>query len=149
MAEFIYNNAPFTSTSLLPFFINYGYYPSAHNPPAEPRARNPVNQYYAHWITQVYNNTRKRLKKSRVRIKEWANKRRNSPRTYTVGQLVILNARHLKTHYFTRKFDYKMVGPFCVLNVISPTVIRFNLLKKWYIYNSFYISFLEPYRTGL
>ena len=42
-----------------------------------------------------------------------------------------------------------MVGPFCVFNVISPTAVRFNLPKKWYIYNSFYISLLEPYRTGL
>ena len=42
-----------------------------------------------------------------------------------------------------------MVDPFRVLNVISPMVIRFNLPKKWRIYNSFYISLLEPYRTGL
>ena len=51
MAEFVYNKTPFTSTGLLPFFANYGYYLSAYNLPAEPRARNPVNQYYAHWIT--------------------------------------------------------------------------------------------------
>ena len=149
MAEFVYNNAPFTSISLSPFFINYGYYPLVYNPPAEPRAQNPVNQYYTHWITQVYNNTRKRLEKSRVCIKEWVNKRRNSPRIYAVGQLIILNAYHLKTRYFTRKFDYKMVNPFRVFNIISLTVIRLDLPKKQRIHNFFYISFLEPYRTGL
>ena len=121
MAEFIYNNTPSASIGLLSFFANYGYYPLAYNPPAEPCARNPINQYYTHWITQVYNNTRKRLKKSRVRIKEWVNKRQNSPRTYTVGQLIILNARHLKTRYPTHKFDYKMVGPFRILNIIFVT----------------------------
>ena len=42
-----------------------------------------------------------------------------------------------------------MVGPFYVLNIISPTAVRFNLLKKWRIHNSFYISLLEPYYTGL
>ena len=42
-----------------------------------------------------------------------------------------------------------MVGPFCVLNVISPTAVRLDFLKKWRIHNSFYISLLEPYRTGL
>ena len=57
MAKFIYNNALFALIGLLFFFINYGYYLSIYNPPAEPRARNPVNQYYAYWITQVYNNT--------------------------------------------------------------------------------------------
>ena len=85
MAEFVYNNAPSTLIGLLPFFANYGYYPSVYNPSAEPRARNPVSQYYAHWITQVYDNIRKRLEKSRVCIKEWVNKWRNSLRIYAVG----------------------------------------------------------------
>ena len=48
MAEFIYNNALSASIGLLPFFANYGYHPLAYNPPAEPRARNPASQYYAH-----------------------------------------------------------------------------------------------------
>ena len=61
----------------------------------------------------------------------------------------MLNACHLKTRCPTRKFDYKMVGPFRILSIISLTVIRLNLLKKWRIHNSFYISLLEPYRTGL
>ena len=85
MAKFVYNNAPFASISLLPFFVNYKYYPLAYNPPAEPHIRNPINQYYAYWITQVYNDTRKRLEKSRVCIKEWVDKRRNSYQIYTVG----------------------------------------------------------------
>ena len=85
IAEFVYNNAPFASIGFLPFFANYGYYPLAYNPPAEPRARNPVSQYYAHWMTQVYDNTRKRLEKSRVCMKEWVDKRRNFFRIYAVG----------------------------------------------------------------
>ena len=48
MAEFVYNNTPFTLIGLSLFFINYGYYLSVYNPPAEPRARNPANQYYCH-----------------------------------------------------------------------------------------------------
>ena len=42
-----------------------------------------------------------------------------------------------------------MVNPFRILNIISPTAIRLNLPKKWRIHNSFYISLLELYRTGL
>ena len=61
----------------------------------------------------------------------------------------MFNACHFKTRYFIRKFNYKIVGPFCVLSVISLTVVRLNLPKKWCIYNSFYVSLLEPYRTGL
>ena len=63
-------------------------------------------------------------------MKEWVDKRRNSHRIYAVGQLVMLNARHLKTRCPICKFDYKMVGPFRVLSVISPTVVWFDLPKK-------------------
>ena len=42
-----------------------------------------------------------------------------------------------------------MVGPFCVFSVISPMAVRLDLPKKWRIHNSFYISLLEPYYTGL
>ena len=42
-----------------------------------------------------------------------------------------------------------MVGPFCIFSVIFPTAVRFDLPKKWYIYNSFYVFLLELYRTGL
>ena len=35
MAEFVYNNVPFTLIGLPPFFANYGYYPLVYNPPAE------------------------------------------------------------------------------------------------------------------
>ena len=66
-----------------------------------------------------------------------------------MGQLIILNARYLKTHRPTHKFDHKIVNPFHILKIISPTAVRLNLPKKWRIHNSFYISLLEPYRTGL
>ena len=61
----------------------------------------------------------------------------------------MLNTRHLKTRHPIHKFDHKIVNPFYILNIISPTVIRLNLPKKWRIYNSFYVSLLKPYRTGL
>ena len=61
----------------------------------------------------------------------------------------MLNARRFKTRRPIYKFDYKIVGPFCILNIIFPTVIRLNFPKKWRIYNSFCISLLEPYRTSL
>ena len=41
-----------------------------------------------------------------------------------------------------------MLGPFRISKVISPNAMRLTLPTKWRIYNSFYISLLEPYRTG-
>ena len=42
-----------------------------------------------------------------------------------------------------------MVGPFRVLSVISSTAVRLELPRRWRVHNSFHVSLLEPYRTGL
>ena len=60
----------------------------------------------------------------------------------------MLNARNIKTKRLAKKLDKKMFGPFRISKVISPNAMRLTLPTKWRIYNSFYISLLEPYRTS-
>ena len=61
----------------------------------------------------------------------------------------MLNTYHFKIRYPICKFNYKIISPCRILNIISPTAIGLNFPKKWRIYNSFYISLLKSYRTGL
>ena len=42
----------------------------------------------------------------------------------------MLNTRYFKTHYPTHKFVHKIINPFRILNIISPTAIRFNFPKN-------------------
>ena len=60
----------------------------------------------------------------------------------------MLNARNIKTKRLAKKLDKKMLGPFRISKVISLNAMRLTLPTKWRIYNSFYISLLELYRTG-
>ena len=60
----------------------------------------------------------------------------------------MLNARNIKTKRLAKKLDKKMLGPFRISKVIFPNAMRLTLPTKWRIYNSFYISLLELYRTG-
>ena len=60
----------------------------------------------------------------------------------------MLNMCNIKTKRPAKKLDKKMLGPFRISKVISLNAIRLTLPTKWRIYNSFYISLLELYRTS-
>ena len=96
----------------------------------------------------IYDQARTDLEIARKRIKDWADKRRKNPPAFAVGQLVMLNARNIKTKRPAKKLGKKMLGPFRISKVISPNAMRLTLPTKWRIYNSFHISLLELYYTS-
>lgn len=146
-AEFAYNNTVSSSSHMTPFYANYGYHPATHNPSLG-TPKNPGSRLYSHWMTQVQEDARKHLEQSRHRMKTWADKKRVENPEYTEGQLVMLNAKNVKTRRPAKKLDQKMLGPFKIQKVISPTAVRLTLPKGWRIHNSFHVSLIEPYRAG-
>ncbi len=148
-AEFAYNNCAQSSTGISPFYANYGYNPVGHNPPAEDNIRNPASRSYVHWMTQVHDECRKQLERARSRAKQYADRRRIDAPAYSEGDLVMLNAKNIKTKRPAKKLDKRMLGPFKVIQVISPSAMRLELPSRWRIHNSFHVSLLEPYRSGI
>ena len=146
-AEFAYNNARSTSTGMSPFYANYGYHPAAHNPPDEV-ARNPQSLLMAHWMTRIYNEACATLKEAKARMKRYADRTRTEPPTYKEGQLVMLDARNIKTKRPTKKLDRKLLGPFNIAKVVSPSALQLTLPSRWRIHDTFHVSLIEPYRTG-
>jgi hypothetical protein len=149
MAEFAYNNAKTSTIGMTPFYANYGYHPSAHNPPAGTSVKNPASRLYAHWMTQVHEEARKNLETAKSRMKHWADKKRREAPTFAKDQLVWLNAKNIKTKRPSKKLDKKMLGPFRIQKVISPTAVRLTLPASWRIHNTFHVSLIEPYRAGI
>ena len=146
-AEFAYNNAESTATRMTPFYANYGYHPVASNPP-DPSARNPASENYAHWMKRVYEEAGKMLQQTQARMKKYADRKRTETPPFKEEQLVMLDARNIKSKRPAKKLDRKLLGPFKVQKVISPTAVRLTLPKRWRIHNSFHVSLIEPYRTG-
>ncbi|CCE34844.1 uncharacterized protein CPUR_08783 [Claviceps purpurea 20.1] len=146
-AEFAYNNSTSSATTLSPFFANYGYHPNANNP-SSGAPLNPGSRLYSHWMTDVHVEAKKHLERSRQRMKEWADKRRTEPPAYKVDDLVMLNARNIRTKRPAKKLDKKMLGPFRIDKIISPTAVQLRLPTSWRIHKSFHVSLIEPFRTG-
>jgi hypothetical protein len=67
---------------------------------------------------------------------------------YSVGDMVMLSAKHLKTRRPSKKLDHKMQGPFKITKVISPTAVRLELPRRWRVHNTFHVSLLEPLRIS-
>lgn len=146
-AEFAWNNARSTSTGSSPFYANYGYHPAANNPPDE-SARNPHSEIMAHWMTTVYENLCETLKESRERMKKYADRKRTEAPSFAEKQLVMLDARNIKTKRPSKKLDKKLLGPFKISKVVSPTAVKLELPERWKIHPTFHVSLIEPFRTG-
>ena len=147
MAEFAYNNSVTAGNGMTPFYANYGFHPTAVNPPDE-EPLNPASTVYAHWMRTIFDESRKGLEAAQERMRRYTDPARKNPPAYQVGDLVMLNGRNIKTRRPTRKLDHKNHGPFQIEKIISPLAIRLTLPRKWKIHNVFHVSLLEPYRTS-
>ena len=147
MCEFAYNNSVTSAHQLSPFYANYGFHPRT-NWPVEAEAKNPSGRNYIHWMTGVHEWCKATLLETAERMKKYYDlKAKDIPRL-KVGDLVMLNGKHLKTRRPCKKLDHKMQGPFKVEKVLSPTAVRLTLPQRWGGPKSFHVSLLEPYRRS-
>jgi len=66
-----------------------------------------------------------------------------------VGDLVMLNAKNIRTKRPTKKLSPRMHGPFKVLEVEKgEQAFKLEISLRWKIHPIFHVSLLEPYRTS-
>ncbi|KAG6055968.1 hypothetical protein E4U32_005980 [Claviceps aff. humidiphila group G2b] len=65
---------------------------------------------YSRWMTEVHDEAKKQPNRSRQQMKDWADKRRVEPPTSEEGDLVMFNARNIRTKLPAKKLDKKMLG---------------------------------------
>jgi hypothetical protein len=147
MAEHAYNNSVTSPTGLTPFYANYGRHPETMNP-RKIDIVNPASEAYAHWMKQTITDNREALEKTRERMVKYAEAAKTKPPNYAVGDLVMLNGRHIKTKRPARKLDHKYHGPFQIEKVVSPTAMRLTLPVKWKKHPTFHVSEIEPFSSG-
>ncbi len=74
-----------------------------------------------------------------------ANQRGPPPAQFYLREQVWLDASHLKLPHQKAKLTPKCLGPFKIIQEISPVAYRLELPSNWRIHNVFHASLLTPY----
>ena len=95
---------------------------------------------------QVTNN----LKVAKERQSFQANKRRNQPPRWKIGQRVMLSSQNINLPNVNKKMKPRWLGPFPITQVnYNRNNYTLNLDRNFdrgHIHNTFYMGLLEPYR---
>ena len=150
LAEYAYNNSATTATQMSPFFANYGFHPRT-NWPVEKESKNPASRNYAHWMENVHELCVSRLVETRERMGRYYDRSHREAPPYSVGDLVMLNDKHIRTRRAAKKLDAKLFGPFKVAKLVdrSGMSVELELPRRWRVHNVFHTSLLEPYRSSV
>ena len=62
---------------------------------------------------------------------------------FDVGDLVLLNTRHIKFRQTPHKLQRRYIGPFQILQKISTVAYKLELPESWRMHPVFHISLLE------
>jgi len=123
MAEYAYNNSLHSTVKMTPCFANYGYYPWTNWPTADPSG-NPTSRNHIQWMTSVCQLCHQGLERASEMMRNCHNQKAQPAPVYQPGDVVMLNGKNLKTRRPARKLDAKLHGPFRVMKIVSPTVLR-------------------------
>ena len=147
LCEYAYNNSMTTATGLTPFYANYGYHPRTNWPQAV-EVQNPAASLYVNWLAEIHERLRDTLTRTRDRMAKWYDKKSNPAPPFKVGDLVMLDARNIKTRRPKKKLDFKKLGPFKVSKLIGSHACRLDLPATLRIHPVFHVTLLEPYRES-
>ena len=133
-----------------PFFANYGFHPRT-NWPVEKESKNPASRNYAHWMESVHELCVKRLEETHERMGKYYDRSRKEAPPYSVGDLVMLNCKNIRTPRATKKLDAKLFGPFKVIRLVAQggQSVELELPQHWRVHNVFHTSLIGPYRTSV
>ena len=70
---------------------------------------------YTHWMQTVQNKARKTLEQTREALKKYYDQRATPQPDIDIGDLVMLNAKNIRTKRPTTKLSPRLYGPFKVL----------------------------------
>lgn len=151
LAEIAYNNAMQESIRTSPFYCNYAFHPKFDfllGNPVSITSSLPNVQDIASRLQSVYSRVSQSIQRSLELQKKQSDKKRLEPPQLQVGDLVMLNAKNIKTLRPCAKLDFKKLGPFKLLRKINNVTWKLQLPPSMKLSNSFHISLLEPYHAS-
>ena len=110
--------------------------------------QNPGATMYTHWMQTVQNKARKTLEQTRETMKIYYDQRATPQPDIDIGDLVMRNARNIRTKRPTKKLSPRLYGPFKVLEKRGNRAFTLDISPHWKIHPVFHGSLLEPYKVS-
>jgi len=132
---------------MTPIFPNYRYHPQTEWL-KEREAQNPGAKLYAHWMQAIHQQARQALERTREPMGRNYNQKAKQERDFKVGDLVMLNAKNIRTKRPTKKLAPKLIGLFKFLEQRGELAYKLEISDQWKIQPVFHVSLLAPYRTS-
>lgn len=146
MAEFAFNNTPSATTSISPFFANYGYHPT-HPALIGISTNTPAAYAYAQQLMETHQHIQQQTLKAQQRQAHNADLSRKET-TFNIGDQVLLSTANLKTTRPSRKLDFNRTGPFTIISKIGKVAYRLALPSSMALLHPvFHVSLLEPWHN--
>ena len=103
---------------------------------------------YSHWMKTVHQEAKKTLEDTREAMKRYYDRKAIPQPDIEVGDLVMVNAKNIRTKRQSKKLSPKLQGPFKVLEKRGNRAYKLELSPPWKIHPVFHVSLLEPYRVS-
>jgi len=81
-------------------------------------------------------------------MKKYYDQKAKEQPSIEVGDLVMLNAKNIRTKRPSKKLSPKLYGPFKVLEKKASRGYKLEISPRWKIHPVFHLSVLEPYRAS-
>jgi hypothetical protein len=151
MAEFVGNNAPSESTTVTPFFANYGQHPRMGFEPRSDLPRPALQAVqadeadkFADKMSELQTLLREEMTWAQATQQEYANRKRTPAPAYRVGDKVFIATTKIATTRPSKKLDWKKIGPYPIVEIISAHAYRVSLPDTVKIHDVLPVSRLFP-----
>jgi transposase InsO family protein len=144
--EIAYNNSKQTSTGFSPFYLNYGQHPTFPLTSAISSLHSTPNASVEQLLETLMNDlivAERNVKRAQDNQQQQANQHRNDVE-YEEGQKVWLSTTDLRLQSkITPKLSPRWIGPFTILQKLSPLTYRLDLPSSLSVHPVFHISKLR------
>src|ERR671932_1712412 len=145
-AEFAYNNAEHSSTKMSPFYACTGQHPRALLVGNEEIKTSKA----AEWVKdmeEIKEELRKNLLVAQQCTQKGFNRKVQAGPEFKIGDLVLLNARNVKTKRESKKLDNLYRGPCKIIKTIGTNAYKLELPPQLQgkMHDVFHVFLLEPY----
>jgi hypothetical protein len=146
--QFAYNASINASSKVSPHYVLFGCEPSMPQTLALPdsHANGQRSTEWAQERLAIHNTVRRHLQEAQETQKRYADKRRRHVE-HEVGQEVLLDAKHVTLDgSAATKLKTRFVGPFKIVEQVSPAAFRLAMPHFFRGHNVFHVSVLKPYK---